>query len=96
MLVSMAGDGACLVTETGDTYFLSAPQGKVVNSVGAGDSMLADSLAGWLQTGDYAQAMRLGVASGSATAFQEWLASREEIQALLAGKVMQPEGPVQS
>ncbi|HIY29163.1 MAG TPA: 1-phosphofructokinase [Firmicutes bacterium] len=95
VLVSMAGDGACLVTETGDTYFLSAPQGKVVNSVGAGDSMLAGFLAGWLQTGDYAQAMRLGVASGSATAFQEWLASREEIQALLAGKVMQPEGPAQ-
>ena len=58
-----------LVDETGAVHRMSCPQGRVVNSVGAGDSMLAGFLAGWLQSGDYACALRLGTACGSATAF---------------------------
>lgn len=84
VLVSMAGEGALLLDETGRTHRAKAPHGKVINSVGAGDSMLAGFLAGWLQTGDYAQALRLGSAAGSATAFSLGLASREKIQELLA------------
>ena len=62
---------------------MAAPKGKVINSVGAGDSMVAGFLAGWLKTGRYQDAFSLGVAAGSATAFQEWLAGREEIESLL-------------
>lgn len=83
VLVSMAGDGAYLLTESGEEYRLPAPSGRVVNSVGAGDSMVAGFLAGWIQTGAYESAFRLGVASGSATAFKEWLAEREEVDAIL-------------
>ena len=61
-----------------------APKGKVVNSVGAGDSMVAGFLAGYLQSGDYKQAFRLGISSGSASAFSANLATRDEIMSLLA------------
>lgn len=83
VLVSMAGEGAFLLAETGESYRLAAPKGQVINSVGAGDSMVAGFLAGWLKTGRYQDAFSLGVAAGSATAFQEWLAGREEIESLL-------------
>ncbi len=83
VLISMAGEGAFLLTETGESYRMAAPTGKVINSVGAGDSMVAGFLAGWLKTGRYQDAFSLGVAAGSATAFQEWLAGREEIESLL-------------
>lgn len=83
VLVSMAGDGSLLLDETGAVHRLGVPQGKVVNSVGAGDSMVAGFLAGWLSTGDYAAAHRMGAAAGSATAFSEGLASGEEIRKLL-------------
>ena len=55
------------------------PKGRVVNSVGAGDSMVAGFLAGYLSTGDHEKALELGTAAGSATAFVSWLASKEEI-----------------
>ena len=55
----------------------------VRNSVGAGDSMVAGFLAGWLETGDYAYAQRLGAAAGSATAFADGLATKEQIMALI-------------
>ena len=58
-------------------------KGKVKNSVGAGDSMVAGFLAGYLDTGDYAHALRVGSAAGSATAFSDVLATRPEIEALL-------------
>lgn len=83
VLVSMAGDGALLLDETGKTHRLGCPKGKVVNSVGAGDSMVAGFLAGYLRTGDYVQALRLGIAAGSATAFSLGLCSRMQIDELL-------------
>ena len=83
VLVSMAKDGAILVTKDGKVYETMPPKGKVVNSVGAGDSMVAGFLAGYLNTGSYERALELGTAAGSATAFQSWLASREDIVKLL-------------
>lgn len=83
VLVSMAGDGSLLLDETGSCHRLGVPKGKVRNSVGAGDSMVAGFLAGWLKTGDYGAAHRLGAAAGSATAFSDGLAEEREILALL-------------
>ena len=83
VLVSMAGDGALLLDETGKTHRMGVPKGKVLNSVGAGDSMVAGFLAGYLQKGDYNWALRLGTAAGSATAFSLGLATREKIEDLL-------------
>lgn len=83
VLVSMAGDGSLLLDETGAVHRLGVPKGKVVNSVGAGDSMVAGFLAGWLEHRDYAMAHRLGAATGSATAFSDGLAQKEQVQALL-------------
>lgn len=83
VLVSMAGDGAILLDETGAFHKIAAPKGKVKNSVGAGDSMVAGFLAGYLQSRDYETALRIGAAAGSATAFSEGLAQRDEVQALL-------------
>lgn len=74
VLVSMAGDGAILVTEGGSVLKQLPPAGEVVNSVGAGDSMVAGFLAGYLKTGSYEEALKLGTAAGSATAFTSWLA----------------------
>lgn len=83
VLVSMAGEGAVLVDENGGTHMLPAPEGKLVNAVGAGDSMVAGFLAGWFESGDFEQAFRMGVCAGSASAFSELLATREEIEALM-------------
>lgn len=79
VLVSMAGDGAILVTEDKEVHKQLPPKGKVVNSVGAGDSMVAGFTAGYLNTGDYISALELGTAAGSATAFVSWLATKDEI-----------------
>ena len=84
VLVSMAGDGALLMDEAGVCHRIGCPKGKVLNSVGAGDSMVAGFLAGFLETGDYDYALRLGTAAGSATAFSIGLGSREKIDALMA------------
>lgn len=83
ILVSMAGDGAMLLDVNGAVHRIHCPKGKVVNSVGAGDSMVAGFLAGYLQTGDYGYALKLGTAAGSATAFSLGLADRESIDELL-------------
>lgn len=83
ILVSLAGDGSLLLDETGGARRLGVPPGTVRHSVGAGDSMVAGFLAGWLETQDYAAAHRMGAAAGSATAFSEGLASGEEIRKLL-------------
>lgn len=83
VLVSMAGEGSLLLDETGAVHRLGAPKGRVQNSVGAGDSMVAGFLAGWLEHGDYVMAHRLGAAAGSATAFSAGLAEREQVMALL-------------
>ncbi len=82
VLVSRAGDGAVLLDENGQLHTCGVCKGVVKNSVGAGDSMLAGFLAG-LETGDHAHALRLGTATGGATAFSEGLANGEEIRRLL-------------
>lgn len=83
VLVSMAGDGAILLDEQGGFHQVAAPQGTVRNSVGAGDSMVAGFLAGFLQSGSFEQALRMGAATGSATAFSDGLATRETVEGLL-------------
>lgn len=80
VLVSMAGEGAVLVDETGGVHMLAAPKGKLVNAVGAGDSMVAGFLAGWTQKKDYEHAFRMGISAGSASAFSEMLATKKEIE----------------
>lgn len=82
VLVSMAGEGAALVAEDGSTYEAPAPEGRLVNGVGAGDSMAAGFMAGWLEKGDYDYAFHMGLAAGSATAFSEGLATGEKIREL--------------
>lgn len=79
VLVSMAGDGAVLLTEDGNICQAEAPKGKVVNSVGAGDSMVAGFLAGYLNNKEYKEAFKMGVCTGSASAFSEELATRQEV-----------------
>lgn len=79
VLVSMAGDGAVLVTETGETHQMEAPEGNLVHAVGAGDSMVAGFVWGWLEQKEYVHAFRMAVSSGSATAFSESLATKAEI-----------------
>lgn len=83
VLVSRAGDGAILIAENGDIYKSPAPKGKVVNSVGAGDSMVAGFIAGYLKNNSYEEAFKTGVASGSASAFSKYLAKKEEILEIL-------------
>jgi len=82
VLVSMAGDGAVLITEKGEVFTMGVPSGTVKNSVGAGDSMVAGFVAGYLENGSYEHALRLGSAAGSATAFSEGLAGKEDIMKL--------------
>lgn len=82
VLISMAGDGAILVTEDGQVLKRKPPKGTVKNSVGAGDSMVAGFTAGYLKSGDYEEALRLGTAAGSASAFSDGLASGAEIMEL--------------
>ncbi|MGN0631540.1 MAG: 1-phosphofructokinase [Ruminococcus sp.] len=82
VLVSMAGDGAILVDEYGKVHKCGTCKGKVKNSVGAGDSMVAGFLAG-LEVGGYEYALKLGTASGGATAFSEGLAQKEDVYRLL-------------
>lgn len=83
VLVSMAGDGAILLDEQGGFHQIAAPQGTVRNSVGAGDSMVAGFLVGYLQSGSFEQALRMGAATGSATAFSDGLGTRETVEGLL-------------
>lgn len=80
VLVSMAGEGAVLLAESGEIFKLPAPKGKLINAVGAGDSMVAGFIAGWEEKKDYLHAFRMGVSAGSASAFSEFLATREEVQ----------------
>lgn len=79
VLVSMAKDGAVLLDENGKVYQSEAPKGKVVNSVGAGDSMVAGFIYGYLKCNDYHEAFKYGLASGSASAFKDDLANKEDV-----------------
>jgi len=80
--MSMAGEGAVLVAEDGSVYESPAPKGTLVNAVGAGDSMVAGFTAGWIEKKDYRHAFYMGVSAGSASAFSEYLATKEEIMDL--------------
>lgn len=82
VLISMAGDGALLIDETGKQHVCGVCKGTVKNSVGAGDSMVAGFVAGSMH-GDYEAALKLGTAAGGATAFSQGLAQRAEIERLL-------------
>lgn len=85
VLISMAGDGAILVAEDGSVLKSEAPKGKVVNSVGAGDSMVAGFITGYLEKGDYKHAFYTGIAAGSASAFSERLATKDEVRKIYEG-----------
>lgn len=75
VLVSLGGDGAVLLTEMGEVIRMEAPKGNVINTVGAGDSMVAGFVAGFRENGDYREAVKMGICAGSATAFAEGLAT---------------------
>lgn len=79
VLVSMAGQGAVLLDEKQQVFMLPAPEGKLVNAVGAGDSMVAGFIAGWTESKDFYHAFKMGVSAGSASAFSELLATKGEI-----------------
>ena len=83
VLVTMGGGGAFLLTEEQELYSANACIGQVRNTVGAGDSLIAGFLTGWKRTGDYSEALRLGVAAGCATAFSDWLGTKSETRELL-------------
>ena len=83
VLISLGGDGAILLTEKNEVYYSNTPKGQVINTVGAGDSMVAGFIAGYLKKQNYKEALKLGIASGSATAFSAGLALKEEIDELL-------------
>ncbi len=83
VLISMAGDGALLIDETGEAHHCGVCKGTVKNSVGAGDSMVAGFIAG-IKDGDYEYALKLGTATGGATAFSDGLATKPEIDRLLS------------
>ena len=85
VLISMAGDGAMLVDEAGKRYRIGVPKGTVRNSVGAGDSMVAGFVAGYMKTKDYDVALKMGTAAGSATAFSDGLAKAADIDELYKG-----------
>ena len=82
VLISMAGDGAVLVAEDGTCYRSPAPNGKLVNGVGAGDSMVAGFVAGYIEKCDYEHAFAMGLSAGSASAFSDNLATASEIKAV--------------
>lgn len=81
VLVSMGGKGAVLLAENGEVLAGEASKGEVKNTVGAGDSMVAGFLAGWMKEKSYREAFRMGLASGGASACSEMLATREEVEA---------------
>lgn len=83
VMISRGSYDTILLTESGNILKATPPDGKVKNTVGAGDSMVAGFLAGWLKTSDYQKALNLGTAAGSATAFNEWIAEKEDIKRLI-------------
>ncbi|MGL4606413.1 MAG: 1-phosphofructokinase [Eubacteriaceae bacterium] len=85
ILISMAGDGAIFIGANGEIHSLPAPKGEVKNSVGAGDSMVAGFIAGYLKNQDFEEGFKNGVATGSASAFSERLATQEDVEKLLRG-----------
>lgn len=83
VLISLGGEGGILVTEKQEVFISKAPKGKAINTVGAGDSMVAGFVAGYEKSKDYEQAFKLGIATGSASAFSMELATKEKVEILL-------------
>ena len=83
VLVSMGKNGSALFCENGNILRADSVGGKAVNTVGAGDSMVAGFVAGYIKTADFAYALKLGTAAGSATAVSEGLATAEKINELM-------------
>lgn len=83
VLISMAGDGAIFINENGEVVKSDVPKGKLINSVGAGDSMVAGFIAGYLNSNSLYEGFKMGVATGSASAFSEGLAIKEKVYELL-------------
>ncbi len=83
ILVSLGKDGALLLTKDDNVLFSKAPKGKIINTVGSGDSMVAGFLAGYYKTKDYEYALKTGVAAGSASAFSIELATKNDVEVLL-------------
>lgn len=79
VLVSMGGKGAVLLDADGNVHMHPVPKGTLVNAVGSGDSMVAGFLAGWIEQRDYEHAFKMGISAGSASAFSELLATKDEI-----------------
>lgn len=79
VLVSMGKIGAALIDEAGQEYFIKSPEGKRVNTVGSGDSMVAGFIAGFLKYNNYNDALRMGASAGSASALSKYLATKEEV-----------------
>jgi 1-phosphofructokinase len=84
ILVSLGAEGALLLDENDKVHYHEAPKGSTVNTVGAGDSMVAGFLAGYLKYKDYDRALWWGISAGSATAFTMHLADREAIETIAA------------
>lgn len=83
VLISLGGEGAILITEENKIYKANAPKGKVISTVGSGDSMVAGFIAGYIKNKDYKEALKLGIAAGSASAFSTELATKEKVEKLL-------------
>ena len=83
VIISMAGDGAILIEENGEITISDTPKGTLVNSVGAGDSMVGGFLAGIAEDKNIKEAFKMGVATGSASAFSEGLATKDKVEELL-------------
>lgn len=80
VIVSLGSDGALMVTETKQACYVRAARGQLINSVGAGDCMIAGFLHEFIKTGNYFKALNFAVASGSACAFTEDIATKEQIE----------------
>ena len=83
VLISLAGEGAILIAEDEKTYISKAPKGELINSVGAGDSMVAGFLAGYFENKEYLEALKKGIATGSASAFSKEFATKKEVDNII-------------
>ena len=83
IIISMAGNGAILIKENGEAIYRNVPKGEVINSVGAGDSMIAGFIAEYIKNGNLEEAFKMGIATGSATAFSKTLAKKDMVEELL-------------
>lgn len=91
VLVSLGGDGSLLLTERGDIYRANVPTGKVINSVGAGDSMLSGFISAYVESKDYAESLKIAAATGSGTAFSVGITTKDLVEELVDQIVVKKE-----